>query len=89
MSVPWYGKGYPTLMLSLMLSSTQKCLVGRGHVIVLRRVSPHEAVITRDFRKYDGNILQHTLTYIANGPGNKSLNFIFPTKYRIPKSLKG
>ena len=28
-------------------------------------------------------------THLANGPWNKSLNFIFPTKYRIPKSLKG
>ena len=26
--------------------------------------------------------------YLANGPWNKSLNFIFPTKYVIPKSLK-
>ena len=28
-------------------------------------------------------------TYLANGPWNKSLNFILPTKYVIPKSLKG
>ncbi len=27
--------------------------------------------------------------YLANGPWNKSLNSIFPTKYGIPKSLKG
>ena len=27
-------------------------------------------------------------THLANGPWNKSLNFIFPTKYGIPKSLK-
>ena len=27
-------------------------------------------------------------TYSAKGPLNKSLNFIFPTKYGIPKSLK-
>ena len=26
--------------------------------------------------------------YLANGPWNKSLNFIFPSKYVIPKSLK-
>ena len=26
-------------------------------------------------------------THLANGPWNKSLNFIFPTKYVIPKSL--
>ena len=30
-----------------------------------------------------------TPPYLANGPWNKSLNFIFPTKYVIPKSLKG
>ena len=28
-------------------------------------------------------------THLANGPWKKSLNFIFPTKYGIPKSLKG
>ena len=28
-------------------------------------------------------------THLDNGPWNKSLNFIFPTKYVIPKSLKG
>ena len=28
-----------------------------------------------------------TLTHLANGPWKKSLNFIFPTKYVIPKSL--
>ena len=28
-------------------------------------------------------------THLANGPWNKSLNFIFPTKYVTPKSLKG
>ncbi len=28
-------------------------------------------------------------SYLANGPWKKSLNFIFPTKYVIPKSLKG
>ena len=28
------------------------------------------------------------LTHLANGAWNKSLNFIFPTKYVIPKSLK-
>ena len=27
-------------------------------------------------------------SHLANGPWNKSLNFIFPTKYVIPKSLK-
>ena len=27
--------------------------------------------------------------HLANGPWKKSLNFIFPTKYGIPKSLKG
>ena len=27
--------------------------------------------------------------HLANGPWKKSLNFIFPTKYVIPKSLKG
>ncbi len=27
-------------------------------------------------------------THSANGPRKKSLNFIFPTKYVIPKSLK-
>ena len=27
-------------------------------------------------------------THLANGPWKKSLNFIFPTKYVIPKSLK-
>ncbi len=27
--------------------------------------------------------------HLANGPWNKSLNFIIPTKYGIPKSLKG
>ena len=27
-------------------------------------------------------------THLANGPWEKSLNFIFPTKYVIPKSLK-
>ena len=30
-----------------------------------------------------------TSPYLANGPWNKSLNSIFPTKYVIPKSLKG
>ena len=29
-----------------------------------------------------------TLAHLANGPWNKSLNFIFPTEYVIPKSLK-
>ncbi len=28
-------------------------------------------------------------THLANGPWKKSLNFIFPTKYGIPKSSKG
>ena len=28
-----------------------------------------------------------TMTYLAKGPLNNSLNFIFPTKYVIPKSL--
>ncbi len=28
-------------------------------------------------------------SHLANGPWNKSLKFIFPTKYGIPKSLKG
>ena len=28
------------------------------------------------------------ISHLANGPWNKSLNFIFPTKYVIPKSLK-
>ena len=28
-------------------------------------------------------------SHLANGPWKKSLNFIFPTKYGIPKSLKG
>ena len=27
-------------------------------------------------------------THLANGPSQKSLNFIFPTKHVIPKSLK-
>ena len=31
---------------------------------------------------------QITLTHLANGPWKKSLNFIFPTKYVTPKSLK-
>ena len=30
----------------------------------------------------------HIETYLAKGPWNKSLNFIFPTKYVVPKSLK-
>ena len=29
------------------------------------------------------------MSHLANGPWKKSLNFIFPTKYGIPKSLKG
>ena len=28
------------------------------------------------------------ITHLANGPWDKSLNYIFPTKYVIPKSLK-
>ncbi len=32
--------------------------------------------------------LKMTKTHLANGPRKKSLNFIFPTKYVIPKSLK-
>ena len=28
-------------------------------------------------------------THLANGPWKKSLNFIFPTKYGIPKSSRG
>ncbi len=28
------------------------------------------------------------MTHLANGPWKKSLNFIFPTKYVLPKSLK-
>ena len=31
---------------------------------------------------------KYVKTHLANGPWNKSLNFIFPTKYVIPKSLK-
>ena len=30
-----------------------------------------------------------SVTYLANGPWKKSLNFIFPIKYGIPKSSKG
>ena len=30
-----------------------------------------------------------TASHLANGPWKKSLNFIFPTNYGIPKSLKG
>ena len=30
----------------------------------------------------------HEFTHLANGPWNKGLNFTFPTKYVIPKSLK-
>ena len=30
-----------------------------------------------------------TRTHLANGPWKKSLNFIFPTKYGIPKGSKG
>ena len=35
-------------------------------------------------------MLTHTpiLTHLANGPRNKSLNFIFPTKYGIPQKFK-
>ncbi len=32
--------------------------------------------------------LLSTYSHLANGPWKKSLNFIFPTKYVIPKSLK-
>ena len=32
--------------------------------------------------------LPGSTTHLGNGPWNKSLNFIFPTKYGIPKSLK-
>ena len=32
--------------------------------------------------------LETPKTHLANGPWKKSLNFIFPTKYVIPKSLK-
>ncbi len=32
--------------------------------------------------------IENTIPYSAKGPWNKSLNFIFPTKYVIPKSLK-
>ena len=35
-----------------------------------------------------GELMQLIPTHLANGPWNKSLNFIFPTKYVIPKSLK-
>ena len=28
------------------------------------------------------------MTHLANGPWNKSLNFLLPTKYVIPESLK-
>ncbi len=35
------------------------------------------------------NVAIRTTPYIANGPWKKSLNFIFPIKYVIPKSLKG
>ncbi len=28
-------------------------------------------------------------SHLSNGPWNKNLNFIFPTKYGIPKSSKG
>ena len=31
---------------------------------------------------------QNGAAYSAKGPWNKSLNFIFPTKHGIPKSLK-
>ena len=48
---------------------------------------------TQPFMHYEGRKSLHILPYIcithlANGPWNKSLNFIFPTKYVIPKSLK-
>ena len=38
-----------------------------------------------------GNSLDNIwkISHLANGPWKKSLNFIFPTKYGIPKSLKG
>ncbi len=34
------------------------------------------------------NILRWVLTHSAKGPWNKSLNFIFPIEYVIPKGLK-
>ena len=35
-----------------------------------------------------GGLMQLIPTHLANGPWNKSLNFIFPTQYVIPKSSK-
>ena len=32
--------------------------------------------------------LHWTMSHLANGPWKKSLNFVFPTKYGIPKSSK-
>ena len=40
------------------------------------------------FKKKEEHKQPATKTHLANGPWNKSLNFIFPTKYVIPKSLK-
>ena len=38
---------------------------------------------------FQGHDLKLAGTHLANGAWKKSLNFIFPTKYGIPKSLKG
>ena len=41
------------------------------------------------FFGFEHNLLDGILgAYLANGPWNKSLNFIFPTKYVVTKTLK-
>ena len=51
------------------------------------RLSNHLRVVeTRWCEEFWVRIWQ--FSHLANGPWNKSLNFIFPTKYVIPKSLK-
>ena len=42
---------------------------------------------TTQVRKGVSRRLQKPPSHLANGPWNKSLNFIFPTKYVIPKRL--
>ena len=49
------------------------------------------AVVVQDFFHQQCIYIPQKIytAHLANGPWKKSLNFIFPTKYGIPKSLKG
>ena len=77
------------LLTGLALVKWKEICLGQKHVPFFPWQKKHHHTLKNWMGEQTTYALWHiTKPYSAKGPWNQSLNFIFPTKYVIPKSLK-